>query len=224
MTQEHGGIALNPVSATSEEREQTQPEAAPSSIPSGSSSSRSTLASPTVYTQDPFDRILQEARRLFASRCPWPRFYDEILGPKGLLHQLLTTPEAIAEFVRSPAYKEIQDMLTQLRRKKLRRRGGETIKILTVRVPESFHQIIAREAAQAGVSINQLCVAKLIQVIDSKLLGTPSPSHSAPGKAESSGLPAKAESSGEERRPISAPDASAADSPFHQGIPGEAGP
>jgi hypothetical protein len=209
---------------TRDEREQTQAGPAPSSIPSGSSPSRSTPASPTICTQEPFDRILQEARRLFASRCPWPRFYDEILGPKGLLHQLLTTPEAIAEFVRSPAYKEIQDMLTQLRRRKLRRRGGETIKILTVRVPESFHQIIAREAAQAGVSINQLCVAKLIQVIDSKLLGTPSASDNLPGKAESSSVPAKAESSGEESRLVSPPEASAADSPPHQEIPGETGP
>ena len=224
MTQEHGGIALNPVHAAGNEREQTQAGPAPSGIPSGSSPARSMPGSPTVCTQDPFDRILQEARRLFASRCPWPRFYDAILGPKGLLHQLLTTPEAIAEFVRSPAYKEIQDMLTQLRRKKVRRRGGETIKILTVRVPESFHQIIAREAAQAGVSINQLCVAKLIQVIDAKLLGTPSPSDSLSGKAEASNRPAKAESSAEESRLVSAPDASEADSSPHQEMPGETGP
>jgi hypothetical protein len=210
MMEEHGGIGSQRLSTTASERGQVYVGGESSGSMSGDPQTPLASTSQVTCTQNPVERILQEARKLYASRCPWPRFYEAILGPRGLLHQLLTTPEAIAEFVRSPAYKEIQEMLSQLRRRRLRRRGGETIKILTVRVPESFHETIAREAAQAGVSINQLCVAKLLQVIDAKLFGT---------LATSQAPSPEPQTSGSEPRTILTPQAAETSPPREHEVP-----
>lgn len=120
------------------------------------------------------NQILAAARKLFEERCSWAKFYQQILGTNGLIHRLFPTPESQTAFRRSKAYGEIQRMLAALSGRRLRRRTEQPIKIITVRVPESVHAELAREAALKGLSVNQLCVMKLVQLIEAEALATAS--------------------------------------------------
>ncbi len=139
----------------------------------GQGASVPTSASTQAAFVDPaaVEEVLCAARRLFEQRSCWPDFYRAILGPEGLINRLFTTPEAQTAFRRSKAYGEIQRMFAALTWRKLRRRRAEQpVKIITVRVPESVHAELAREAARRGISVNQLCVAKLVQLLEAEAL------------------------------------------------------
>ena len=44
--------------------------------------------------------------------------------------------------------------------------GGDELKQISVRVPESLHQELLDEARREGVSLNQLCLTKLARPLD----------------------------------------------------------
>jgi hypothetical protein len=106
------------------------------------------------------------AQELFRVHVSWWDFYNKILGPQGMVRSRLVSEEQYAQFRRSPAYARIQRMLANLCRRRERGRRGQPIKIITVRVPESIHKALAGEASKLGISINQLCVAKLLQILE----------------------------------------------------------
>jgi hypothetical protein len=45
-------------------------------------------------------------------------------------------------------------------------KGGNTLKMITVRVPDSLHNELVGEAKKEGVSLNQLCLTKLARPLD----------------------------------------------------------
>ena len=56
--------------------------------------------------------------------------------------------------------------------------GQESIRVITVRLPASLHEALKDEAHQRKVSMNKLCISKLLQVIEQDLIpaergGTP---------------------------------------------------
>jgi hypothetical protein len=44
--------------------------------------------------------------------------------------------------------------------------GGDELKQISVRVPESLHRELLDEAKREGVSLNQLCLTKLARPLD----------------------------------------------------------
>jgi len=104
----------------------------------------------------------------------WVTFFREVLGVGGIVQQLYPTPEALAEFVKTPEYADIQRMLTRLRAKC--KAGSidnpEPTRVITVRMPKSLHESLRSEAHMWHTSMNQLCISKLIQLIDSELVPT----------------------------------------------------
>ncbi|MCS7237042.1 MAG: type II toxin-antitoxin system HicB family antitoxin [Thermoguttaceae bacterium] len=156
--------------------------------PAGETSSESVMVEePAAVDPEATRQILAAARKLYEERCSWAKFYQQILGTNGLIHRLFPTAESQTAFRRSKAYGEIQRMLAALSGRRLRRRRTEQpIKIITVRVPESVHAELAREAALKGLSVNQLCVIKLVQLIEAEALaaGNPPPLTEASSSAE----------------------------------------
>ena len=104
----------------------------------------------------------------------WVTFFREVLGVGGIVQQLYPTPEALAEFVKTPEYADIQRMLTRLRAKC--KTGSidnpEPTRVITVRMPKSLHESLRSEAHMWHTSMNQLCISKLVQLIDSELVPT----------------------------------------------------
>jgi len=45
-------------------------------------------------------------------------------------------------------------------------KGGDSLKQVIVRVPDSLHRELKEEAKKEGVSLNQLCLTKLARPLD----------------------------------------------------------
>ncbi len=130
----------------------------------------------TTAATTTFERPAQEDRRqtaqrianeLFHRQPDWLTFFREVLGVDGLLRKLFPTAEELAAFEKTEQYVDIQSMLA-----KLRERGAgqmsdrEPTRVITVRLPKSLHESLRAEAHERNTSMNQLCIAKLLRVIE----------------------------------------------------------
>lgn len=107
---------------------------------------------------------------LFQRQPDWITFFREVLGVDGLLRKLFPTPEEMADFEKTAQYTEIQTMLAKLRERTASQADGrEPTRVITVRLPKSLHESLRAEAHDRKTSMNQLCISKLLQVIDAEL-------------------------------------------------------
>jgi len=111
------------------------------------------------------------AAEMFHQQPDWITFFREVLGVDGLLRRLFPKPEELATFEKSPEYNEIQLMLAKLReRSGSQADGKEPTRVITVRLPKSLHESLRAEAHDRKTSMNQLCISKLLQVIDAEMM------------------------------------------------------
>src|SRR5205823_12714480 len=111
------------------------------------------------------------AAEMFHQQPDWVTFFREVLGVDGLLRRLFPKPEELANFEKSDEYSEIQLMLGKLReRSGAAADGKEPTRVITVRLPKSLHEALKTEAHDRKTSMNQLCISKLLQVIDAELV------------------------------------------------------
>lgn len=193
------------VNVVAQQGERISESRASEALPDAELAAGATPLAESLVDSGAVEEVLRAARQLFEEGCSWPKFYQEILGPDGLIARLFPTPEAQTEFRRSRAYGEIQRMLAALSRRRLRRRRAEQpVKIITVRVPESVHAELAREAAARGTSVNQLCIMKLVQLLEAEALAANS--ESSPSAAASSEASAELGASSEEASRALAPE------------------
>jgi predicted HicB family RNase H-like nuclease len=102
----------------------------------------------------------------------WVVFYREVLGVGGLLEELFKSSEERQKFGQTDEYIRIQQTLAKLREKsnKAKDTSDESTRVITVRLPESLHEALRNEAYNYKTSMNQLCISKLLQVIDGELV------------------------------------------------------
>jgi predicted HicB family RNase H-like nuclease len=111
------------------------------------------------------------AAEMFQQQPDWITFFREVLGVDGVIRKLFANPEELAEFEKSEEYAEIQQMLARLReRSGANADGREPTRVITVRLPKSLHESLRVEAHDRKTSMNQLCISKLLQVIDGELV------------------------------------------------------
>ena len=111
------------------------------------------------------------ANEMFHQQPDWITFFREVLGVDGLLRKLFNSPEELAAFEKTPEYAEIQLLLARLReRTGAAADGKEPTRVITVRLPKSLHEALKTEAHDRKTSMNQLCISKLLQVIDAELV------------------------------------------------------
>jgi predicted HicB family RNase H-like nuclease len=114
--------------------------------------------------------VIRVAQTLFHQNPDWVTFFREVLGLGGIVRQMYPTAEALTEFEKTSQYGEIQQMLA-----KLRVEGPpvpedkEPTRVITVRLPKSLHEFLQVEAHEKCTSMNQLCISKLVQWLDSDL-------------------------------------------------------
>ena len=113
------------------------------------------------------------ANEMFHQQPDWITFFREVLGVDGLLRKLFASPEELAAFEKTPEYNEIQLLLARLReRTGAAADGKEPTRVITVRLPKSLHEALKTEAHDRKTSMNQLCISKLLQVIDAEMMPT----------------------------------------------------
>lgn len=111
--------------------------------------------------------VLQVAERLFAVDPEWVVFFREVLGVEGIVRRTFSDPAALLRFECSPEYARIREMLDALRgRQQDRPSEREGQRVITVRMPRSLHEALKSEAEQNRVSINTLCISKLMKLLD----------------------------------------------------------
>jgi len=131
----------------------------------------STSSANTPILPKPFQHaamaVLQTAERLFAMDPEWVVFFREVLGVDGIVSRTFGSGDARAQFECTPHYARIREMLDALRsRERDRPADREVNRVVTVRMPRSLHEALKAEAADRRMSINTLCIAKLLQALD----------------------------------------------------------
>lgn len=129
----------------------------------------------TLVTTAPFaercNLAFSLANDLFGHAPTWICFFREVLAVDGLTHKLFATPEEYAEFMTSSHYDQLQQMLTALRSRDLPESDpNDPQRMITVRLPKSLHESLCAEAAKLNISINKLCISRLLQVLDQKMV------------------------------------------------------
>lgn len=125
-------------------------------------------------TADKNQEALRAAREIYANSNDWVAFFRQVLGVNGEVSKLFDAPEQIAEFEQSEEFREIQQMVARLREKRRKKKDKNTdrepTKVITVRMPKSLHELLRDQAGQKGVSINQLCISKLLQMVENDMI------------------------------------------------------
>ena len=116
--------------------------------------------------------LLERAEKLYENRPDWVTFYREVLGVKGIIRQAYPTRQQLLEFKTTPAYHEIQRMVSELRKRGPQKINleEEPTRVITVRIPKSLHEGLFAEAHEHLTSINKLCISKLLQFIENEMV------------------------------------------------------
>jgi hypothetical protein len=108
--------------------------------------------------------LLQAAKKLAASASTWADLSNALFDPlDGILAKAYPTREERRLFMRSKEYKEISGLIdaaiarTGLVEGATPKKSGRFV----VRLPQTLHAALEREAGREGVSLNQLVVVKL---------------------------------------------------------------
>lgn len=111
--------------------------------------------------------VLQVAERLHSMEPEWVVFFREVLGVEGIVRRTFSDPATLVVFECSPEYARIRELLDDLRnRQQARPAERETQRVITVRMPRSLHETLKAEADGMRVSINTLCISKLLKILD----------------------------------------------------------
>ncbi|WP_164102042.1 hypothetical protein [Candidatus Laterigemmans baculatus] len=113
-------------------------------------------------------RLAQEA---FNQTGYWVSFYRAILGVEGAVFKLFPTAEEMAFFEETSEFAEIHTMLTALRASDLEKIDAvEPQTMITIRMPRSLRAVLVEEAKPLNVSINKLCISKLLLPINPRFV------------------------------------------------------
>jgi predicted HicB family RNase H-like nuclease len=124
-------------------------------------------ASPPQTDRHAATAVLQVAERLYAMEPEWVVFFREVLGVDGIVRRTFSDPEALTRFECTPQYARIREMLDGLRsRQRESASRGEAQRVVTVRMPRSLHESLKDEAGRMRVSVNTLCISKLMKLRD----------------------------------------------------------
>ena len=123
----------------------------------------------------PLDQRPREALRLaqeaFAKTGSWVVFYREMLGGEGVVRRLFDKPSEMRAFEESSEFAELQEMVAAMRSEDSSKGDAtEPERMITIRLPKSLHDALRIEADEMNLSINKLCISKLLQRIESRFV------------------------------------------------------
>lgn len=138
--------------------------------------------------------VFRIASELYAQVPDWVTFFREVLGLDGIIRQVYTSPELLAQFEQSEEYQQIQLMLAKLRERgtDATNNAKEPTRVITVRMPKSLHEALRAEAHGRHTSMNKLCISKLLQVVDDTLVPAETAEASVSAEHEPAAEPAHA--------------------------------
>jgi len=117
-------------------------------------------------------KLFGEAKKLFDTSPHWVAFHKQILGVEGIVRKEFAADiKQLVVFEQTNEYTQILHMAAQLRDQTSQQPTmDESPKVITVRLPTSMHEALVSESHENHISLNKLCIAKLLLPIDPKLL------------------------------------------------------
>ncbi len=101
----------------------------------------------------------------------WTAFYREILGKNGVVRTLFPTVDERLAYEVSDAHSTVYDALTALRSRDLPENDPtELQRMITIRLPMTLHDAICDEANDLKVSVNKLCISRMLQPLDTRMI------------------------------------------------------
>lgn len=115
--------------------------------------------------------VVRIAIEVFSMTSSWVDFYRAILGPEGVARKLFHGADQNRFWESTPEFFQIQEMLTAIRSQDdLKSDSVEPLRMITIRLPMSMHEALKLESTERNTSINKLCLSKLLNGIDQKLV------------------------------------------------------
>jgi predicted HicB family RNase H-like nuclease len=143
-------------------------------VPAAAAGNGSPEAKAIDLTPLPGESRLEQVQRLaqlaYLKHRDWINFFREVLGNDGIVRKMFATPEEVAAFEKTAEYAAIQQMLTKLREQSDDSSENEPTRVITVRLPKSLHEALKSEAHEHRTSMNQLCISKLLKLIEKEFI------------------------------------------------------
>jgi hypothetical protein len=110
-------------------------------------------------------QLLEFAEQRAAQAADWLELHNALFGLGGKANELFTTEAERTAFSRTPECKRIFAMMDGLPTPAVKDFGellATANGAISVRLPRSVHAALLAEARAEGVSLNQLCLSKLV--------------------------------------------------------------
>lgn len=116
-------------------------------------------------------QVVETAAELFGVAPTWTAFYRETIGCDGVVRALFADRDELREFECSEEHAKVMEMLTVLRSRDLPENDPhEPQRMITVRMPKTLHDAICAEANDLDVSVNKLCITRMLQKVDYSMI------------------------------------------------------
>ena len=118
--------------------------------------------------------VIRLAQEAFAQTGNWVVFYREMLGADGVVRRLFPDLQQLRVFEQSSEFAELQEMVAAMRSQDgSKADASEPERMITIRLPKSLHDVLKLESEESNLSINKLCISKLLQPIDGRFIAGP---------------------------------------------------
>ena len=119
-----------------------------------------------VFAPSALEDAMKHADLARGNSASWIEMHNKLFGLGGTLNELFRTEKQRVAFAKTPEFKAITDMIDGLRDESgdpgpISERLSTANGSVSIRMPRSLHAALLAEAEAEGVSLNQLCVAKL---------------------------------------------------------------
>lgn len=128
-----------------------------------------------VDPQAPLENRVAQAREssleAFAKTGSWVTYFREMFGSDGVCRKLFPSEPERRYFETTEVFAEIQEIIAAMRSQGIEKSEAvEPEKMITIRLPMSVHEALVRESKGMNLSVNKLCISKLLQTIDRRFL------------------------------------------------------
>jgi hypothetical protein len=121
--------------------------------------------------EDRCKSVVALAAELFGVAPTWTAFYREVLGESGIVRGVFPEMEERQAYEQTDAHSQVFEMLTTLRSRDLPENDPtEPQRMITIRLPMTLHNAICSEANELEVSVNKLCISRMLQQLDDRMI------------------------------------------------------
>jgi hypothetical protein len=110
-------------------------------------------------------QVLEFAESRASEATDWMELSNALFAPDGKATEVFPTPAERTAFCKTAEYKKVLALMNQLPSPPVQEVIDLTASAngaISVRLPRSVHAALLAEAKEEGVSLNQLCVSKLV--------------------------------------------------------------